>query len=149
MVWSSYGQDGDQGGIFGRLVRTSSLGSDPLRAPFLREEIQIAEVGDGHQRNPLVTADSGGFWTAWETVDANGLSSILSLRRLSADGRPEAPEVRLAAPVGEQRRLVALENPTPESVTVRWWGQDSWGRSFNTSRQEVVTSGALGLIRAE
>src|SRR6185436_862028 len=57
VVWSSFGQDDDQGGIFGRLVRVPGPGTDPLRAPFLGEEIEIGEVREGHQRNPLVVAD--------------------------------------------------------------------------------------------
>lgn len=149
VVWASFDQDGDQGGIFGRLVREPTPGIDPLRAPFLGEEVEIAEVREGHQRNPLVVADDEGFWVAWETVDRSGLSSAVSLRRLGTDGRPGEAEVRLPAPEAEQRRLVALESPTPESVIVRWWGQDAQGRTSDSWRQPVGPRGVLGPVTPE
>lgn len=144
VVWSSYGQDGDRGGIFGRFVRFQGGSSSPLRAPMLGEEVEVAEVRAGHQRHPQVVADAAGYWVAWETVDDNGLSSVLSLRRLGLNGIPEAAEVRIKAPEGEQRRLVGLESPTPESVVLQWWEADAQGRNFYALHQVVGAHGFLG-----
>jgi hypothetical protein len=142
VVWSSYDQDGDRGGIFGRFVHTTGRQSDVVQ-DFFGEEIQITEETAGHQQHPQVVADAGGFWVAWETVDGNGLRSALSLRRLGLDGKPEAREVRLPAPPGEQRKLVAIEGPTPGSVLVRWWGQDARGGQSRDLRQTIGPQGPL------
>jgi uncharacterized protein DUF4038/uncharacterized protein DUF5060 len=143
VVWSSYGQDGDRGGIFGRLVRVPGRNEQPVQ-DNLGEELEITEVRAGHQQHPRVLADAGGFWVAWETVDENGLSSALSVRHLGLNGRPELAEVRLAAEPGEQRKLLSLDNPTPGSVVVRWLRQNARGDLSQSVRQVIGPQGPLG-----
>jgi hypothetical protein len=143
VVWSSYGQDGDRGGIFGRIVKTRVDGGN-VPQDNLGEEIEIAELREGHQQNPQVLADSAGFWVAWETVDDSGMSHELSLRRLGLAGRPEYAEVRLPAESGEQSKLLMLDSPTPGSVVVRWWRQNARGRTEEKLQQEIGPYGPLG-----
>jgi hypothetical protein len=145
VVWSSYGQDGDRGGIFGRLVKVRNRGEDPSQDQ-LGEELEISEERAEDQQSPQILADAKGFWVVWETVDGNGLSRGLSLRRLGLDGHPEAPEVLLPAEVGEQRKLLTLDNPTPESVVIRWWRQDARGGILEKLQQEVGPHGVVGPV---
>lgn len=150
VVWSSYGQDGDRGGIFGRLVSVAGQGqNDPLESYYLGEEFEIAEEREGHQQRPQVLADAGGFWVAWETVDKNGLNSTLSLRRLGMDGKPESEEVRLPAEPGEQRKLLTLDSPTPESVVMLWWRQDARGDLLEPLQQDIGPYGPLGPVQGQ
>lgn len=145
VVWSSYDQDGHRGGIYGRFVHAiRPVGNVPQ--DYLGEEFQIAEETAGHQQHPQVVSDAGGFWVAWETVGDDGLRSTLSLRRLGLAGKPEAPEVQLHAPPGEQRKLVVLEESTPGSVVARWWGQDARGESSRHEHQLVGPEGPLGPV---
>jgi extradiol dioxygenase family protein len=120
-------------------------GDDALPA-YLGEEIEIAEEREGHQQRPQVLADAGGFWVAWETVDENGLSRGLSVRRLGMDGRPEAAEVRLPAEAGEQRKLLTLDSPTPNSVVVRWWRQNVRGSLLEPLQQAIGPHGPSGPV---
>jgi hypothetical protein len=145
VVWSSYGQDGDRGGIFGRLVKTKGHGEDALPA-YLGEEIEIAETREGHQQRPQVLADAGGFWVAWETVDENGLSQGLSVRRLGMDGRPESTEIQLPAEAGEQRKLLTLDDPTPNAIVVRWWRQNVRGGLLESLQQVIGPHGPSGPV---
>jgi hypothetical protein len=145
VVWSSYGQDGDRAGIFGRLVDARGRNEDDVRYG-LGEEAEISEERGGHQQHPQVVADAGGFWVAWETIDDNGLTQGLSVRRLGKDGRPESAELRLPAEAGEQRKLMTLDRPTPDSVVVRWWRQSARGGLLEPLQQVIGPHGALGPV---
>lgn len=145
VVWSSYGQDGDRGGIFGRLVKPRVRSAD-LPQDNLGEEIEITEVREGHQQHPKVLADSGGFWVAWETMGGNGMSRGLSVRRLGMDGRPVATEIQLPAEEGEQRKLLALDSPSPDSVTVRWWRQRADRVILEPVQQVIGPLGPIGPV---
>ena len=147
VVWTSYGQDGDKGGIFGRIVK-AQVDSGDLPLEPLGEEFQIAELRDGHQQNPHVLADAGGFWVAWETVDGSGMTRRLSVRRLGLDGRPEDAEVRLPAGGEEQSTLLMLDTPSPRSVVVRWWRKDARGDLVEKLQQEIGPSGPMGPRKA-
>jgi hypothetical protein len=145
VVWSSYGQDGDRGGIFGRLVRVKNWGDDPS-LDNLGEEFPISEEGAGHQQRPQVVADAGGYWVAWETQDEHEQRRSLSVRRFDLNGRPQMSEVRFTAPAGEQRKLLTLDRPARGSVVLRWWRQDALGGLLEVLEQEVGLLGALGPV---
>ena len=79
VVWDSYGQDGDSGGIFGQRF---GAGGDPIGSEF-----QINTSTTGNQKAPAVAMDeAGGFVVVWhgpgiseedifaQRFDANGLS---------------------------------------------------------------------------
>lgn len=145
VVWSSYGQDGDRGGIFGRFVKMR--GRDGERSQeILGEEFRISESGAGHQRAPQVVADAGGYWVAWETQDEQAQVRDLSVRRLDRSGHPQTSEVRLSAPAGEGRKLLALDRPVHGSVVLRWWRQDARGGVQEILEQEVGPHGVLGPV---
>ena len=60
VVWSSYGQDGDLGGIFGQLFDAKGNATG--------EEFQINTVTAGHQARPqVVYLPGGGFVVGWTT----------------------------------------------------------------------------------
>ncbi len=68
VVWKSDGQDGDRGGIFGRVF-------DPDGNPA-HSEINVTQATAGDQRDPeVVMADSGRFVVSWRTtgVAASGV----------------------------------------------------------------------------
>jgi hypothetical protein len=137
VVWSSFGQDGDRGGIFGRLVT-----QDP-DTPF-GQEFQISEVSAGHQQEAQVVGFAGGYWVAWETVDSGGRVTALSLRHVHRDGRPLGREMRIEASPGEQVRLLDLSDSTPGSVRIGWWRQDRDGNIIGQATQSGRPSGLVG-----
>lgn len=145
VVWSSYGQDGNRGGIFGRFVRVRDRGEDSSQ-DNLGEEFRISEIGAGHQQAPQVVADAGGYWVAWENQDDQAQVRSLSARRFDRYGRPQASEVHLPAAGGEQRKLLALDRPTPGSVVLRWWRQDVRGGLQEVLEQEVGSEDVLGPV---
>ncbi len=143
VVWSSYGQDGDRGGIFGRLVGVKDHGQNAA-SDSLGVEFRVSEETTGHQQKPQVVTDADGYWVAWETLDEQDQRRGLSVRRFDRKGSPQAPEVRLEAPFGEQRQLLTLDRPGPGSVVLRWLRQDAVGRLLEVLEQEVGVDGARG-----
>jgi len=88
IVWES------GGGIVGRRFTTSGVAIDTADQP-------INSTVTGTQRNPAIAADpSGNYVVAWESVDANGLTSRILARRFQG-----------VAPIGSMSDLVV--DPTP------------------------------------
>jgi len=113
VVWSSYGQDGDLGGIFARVFDESLNGQS--------EEVAVNEEWQGHQSRPQVGVDgTGSFVVAWETELATDVPSKISFRRFSASGLPMGPEISVASEEEASLRLVDLAVDSQGEVTIRW-----------------------------
>ncbi len=117
MAWMSYGQDGDRGGIFGRLLNSTG---NPVSTEF-----QINAITAGHQELPQVAALPGGaFAVAWQTTPMGSMSGALSFRVFSNAGHSLTGEIRIPVLPGRFARLVDLA-PTPEGRIQIRWGLDN------------------------
>jgi hypothetical protein len=113
VAWSSYGQDGDMGGIYARLI-------DPTGRP-LTPEFQVNTVTAGHQERPQVTFLPGGaFVVAWQTRPTDAIPGALSFRNFSASGRPLTNEIRIQGQPGVFSRLVDLTSTPTGEIQIRW-----------------------------
>lgn len=134
VAWSSYGQDGDRGGIFGRLF-------DRFGAP-LGEEMRINSVEEGHQVTPLILNDfAGGFVVAWSTAQQEDGVSAISFRRFNREGKPLTDEVRIPGGAASLVRLLDLQISPLGRILLRWEAQATWGRSGAQLRQEFDFGG--------
>jgi hypothetical protein len=88
VVWTTDGQDGDAGGIFGR--RFDASGS-PLGGEF-----QVNTYTTDNQFFPTVASDAAGnFVVVWESGGQDGNSFGVFGRRFGADGDPTTPEFQV------------------------------------------------------
>ncbi|MFY9825605.1 MAG: DUF4038 domain-containing protein [Thermoanaerobaculia bacterium] len=111
VAWMSYGQDGDLGGIVGRLLDSTGK---PASAEFL-----VNTTTAGHQERPQVVALPGGaFVVAWQTRAMSSASGALSFRVFSNAGRSLTDEVRIPVSSGAYVRLVDLAATPAGSVLV-------------------------------
>lgn len=112
IVWSSFGQDGDLGGIFARRFNAS------LMAQGL--EFQVNQTTLGHQEKPQVVLDSAGNWiVAWSTRLGEEGQAAVSWRKISAGGQPILSQQDLV--VSDQpARLVSLQAEPLGGFRVSW-----------------------------
>ena len=99
IVWESYGQDGDRGGIVGRCFRVSPSGLMPVS-----DEFAVNQQQAGHQVTPVVTADgSGGALCVWTSATKG--RNAAAARFFSAPATPATSEF-----------LLSLESDTIEAL---------------------------------
>ena len=136
VVWSSYGQDGDLGGIFGQRF-------DRFGKPT-GEEFAINTEKTGHQAAPQVAFDvAGNFIVAWTTEAGETLPSAISVRRFDRDGKPLADEFRLSSSGDAFVYLVDLVVSAQGDFSVRWAAQDLPNRSHGQFLQQFDAMGRL------
>jgi hypothetical protein len=88
IVWRSYGQDGDGGGIYGQ--RFDSSGNK------LGGEFQANTYTMDDQDYPTVSAlPNGGYIVVWESYGQDGNYDGIYARRYDSAGNPEAAEYQL------------------------------------------------------
>ncbi len=86
VAWHSYGQDGDNRGIFARRYDAAGMPLEP--------EFQVNTFTAGPQYGPSVTLDSrGGFVVTWDSFGADGSSYGVAARRFDAGVQPLGDEV--------------------------------------------------------
>jgi hypothetical protein len=88
VAWTSYAQDGDNGGVFARRY-------DHPGAPLASDE-RVNTTVAGQQHQPKVSATSDGFVVAWAVHD--GSSYGISAQRFAANGTPVGGEIQVVPP---------------------------------------------------
>jgi hypothetical protein len=113
IAWSSYGQDGDLGAIYGRVFDS---GGQPVTAEF-----QINSEPEGHQETPQVAYLPGGnFVIAWPTRSMGDAPGALSFRIFSRNGDALTNEIAIPGQVGVNSRLVDVAATPAGGLRVRW-----------------------------
>lgn len=88
VVWTSEGQDGDGGGVFGRLFDAAAGPVGP--------ELQVNVYTEGSQSLPAVApGPAGGFLVVWSSSGQDGSSSGVYARRFDASGTALGGEVQV------------------------------------------------------
>jgi len=138
VVWSSYGQDGDLGGIYGQLFDSSGK--------VVGEEFPINSVTTGHQARPQVAYFStGGFVVAWTTDAMDSDNGALGLRLFKSNGSPLTGEIRIPGSFSLHPELVALEPDAGGGFSLRWLLRDSAHKTAASYFQRLTSQGlALG-----
>lgn len=134
VAWMSYGQDGDLGGIVGRLLDSTGK---PISGEF-----QINVTTAGHQERPQVAALPGGsFAVAWQTRALGSAPGALSFRVFSNGGRSLTGEIRIPVSTGAFVRLVDLAAIPAGGVRIRWGLDSQQGSSPGLFSQSFSSTG--------
>ena len=136
VVWTSHGQDGDLGGMYGRLLDSSGT---PLTGDF-----RINDVTVGHQEMPQVAyLPGGGFVAAWQTRAMDANPGALSFKVFSAAGSAATPEVRVPGQVGVAvaPRLIDVMPTAAGGLRLRWRLIRPYGGSRALLQQDFNAAG--------
>ncbi|MFL6199374.1 MAG: DUF4038 domain-containing protein [Thermoanaerobaculia bacterium] len=111
VVWTSLGQDGDGGGIFGQFY--DRWGSK------LGDELQVNSSPAGDQSSPRVAADAAGlFVVAWEA--GSGGERRIFARLFDRGGNPLDEDFRVDTIEGYEHYLVDLAFEKGGNLSVEW-----------------------------
>ena len=135
-VWTSYGQDGDQDGVYGRLLdQGCGIQGDEFRVN--------AWTTDDQQAPDIVALDGGGFAVAWSSQDQLGLSTSLDViaRVFDDTGAPVTSEFQVPQATAYGQHSVAITQlPGTETTTgnlvMSWttglaYSSDVYAREFS------------------
>jgi hypothetical protein len=135
VVWSSYGQDGSSGGVFGQ--RYDFAGSP------LGPEFRVNTYTTNTQRRPSVAIDvAGNFVVVWESAGQDGSSYGVFGQRYASSGAPLGPEFRVNTYTTLQQGdpSVAMREPTGDFVVV-WNSNGPDGQDYGVFGQRYAASG--------
>ena len=134
VAWMSYGQDGDLGGIVGRLLDSTGK---PVSSEFL-----VNTTTAGHQERPQVAALPGGaFVVAWQTRAIGSAPGVVSFRVFSNSGHSLTGEIRIPVSVGAFVRLVDLAAVPTGGIRIRWGLDSPQGSSLGLFSQSFSLAG--------
>jgi hypothetical protein len=138
VVWSSYNQDGDLGGIYGQIFDSTGR--------MVGGEFQVHAVTAGNQARPqVVYLPNGGFVVGWTTDAIGDNQGALSLRLFDPNGLPATNEIRFSGSELLHPELVDLE-PTVNGFSLRWLLRDHSRSTVASYLQQLTTQGfALSL----
>ena len=146
VAWSSYGQDGDSGGIFAQRFDRNCL--------EVGGEFQINSQVAGNQTDPdAVMYEEGGFVVGWHGPGLDG--EDVYARRFDAEARPIAQEFRLNTLTDHRQRYPRVADSRTGAFVVVWEterpdGEDvSWaaaGRLYDTNGTPVGNEFLLSQI---
>lgn len=113
IVWTSVGQDGSLGGIYGQLYDATGRRTGP--------EFRVNQYTRGWQQLADVAMDRwGNFVAVWQSQGQDGSSEGVYARRFRADGRPRGGEWRVkSSPLGAQEMPRVAMDPAGDFV-VAW-----------------------------
>jgi hypothetical protein len=135
VVWSSFGQDGDLGGIYGQLY-------DPNGRP-MGGEFQVNSVTAGHQVRPQVTyLVGGGFAVGWTTEALGSELGALSVRVFDRNDLPLTAEIRSPGNTSLHPELVDLEPDPSGGFGLQWQLRDNTRKTIMSYLQHLTAQGA-------
>ncbi len=122
VVWSSYGQDGSEWGLYGQRYDVNGV---PLGSEF---RVNTYIVGD--QCGPSVAQTSDGFVVVWTSFGQDGSISGVYGKRYDANGVPSGGEFRVNTYTANEQAMSFVAQASAGFVVV-WlsWLQDGseWG----------------------
>ncbi|MEN9361964.1 MAG: hypothetical protein RL095_3499 [Verrucomicrobiota bacterium] len=135
MIWSSYGQDGSEWGIFGQRF-TPDLSS-------VGPEFQINTFTEDCQFYPAIYAlGDGGFLVAWTSQQQDGTNSGVYAQRYNAEGHRVGEEFQVCAnPVGDQW-LPSIAKLSDGGFLISWTSDLRDGDSFAICAQRYAADGS-------
>ncbi|MFL6193218.1 MAG: DUF4038 domain-containing protein, partial [Thermoanaerobaculia bacterium] len=133
VVWMSFEQDGDLGGIFGQ--RFDHRGNPE------GGEFQVNTTVAGHQGSPLLaSAANGDFVVAWESEAEGGGKGIFA-QRFSRGGIPDGLEIQVAPPEAGEKALANIEVRSDGGFVVTWYEYNLLGESLGLTTRTFNRSG--------
>lgn len=132
-TWTSYGQDGDMGGIYARRIGESGrLGGG---------EFSVHTTTAGHQGFSQVGADvSGNFVVAWESRQEE--VHTIYFQRFDRQGARLGEETAVVTSTDGLRELVSLNVDPLGDFTVAWQSYDEEGGDLGRYVQKFSSAGS-------
>ena len=135
VVWSSDGQDGSSGGVFGQRY---DFAGTPL-APEFRVNTYTANT----QRRPSVAVEFGGnFVVVWESGGQDGSSYGVFGQRYASTGVPLGPEFRVNTYTTLQQGYPSVAMGLNGDFVVVWNSNGPDGQDYGVFGQRYAASGA-------
>jgi hypothetical protein len=120
VVWSDYGQDGDAGGVYGKVF-------DATGSP-VSGEFQVNQFTTGYQWLPKVAyGGNGDFVVAWESENQDGAGYAVMARRFGSDGTPRANEFQVNQNTAGNQSNVAVAADAAGDFVVTWTSESQDG----------------------
>jgi hypothetical protein len=140
VVWTSFGQDGDQGGIYGQLYDQSGF-TDGF-------EFRVNTTTAGHQGSPLVgMSDDGGFVVAWESDGQDGDGLGIYAQRYDSSGLPVGSELQVNPNAAGDQVLANLTVDAGGGFVVTWYDYDAAGNLLDTAFRSFDNTGQTSKLR--
>lgn len=149
IVWTSVGQDGSGGGVYGQLFGANGK---PIGSEF-----RVNHYTAGWQQLSDVAMDRwGNFVVVWQSQGQDGSSEGVYARRFRSDGRPRGSERRVKSnPLGAQETPRIAMDSAGNFVVVwtDWYSGPSfpdvmarafWANGRPVGKEFIVNSGQLG-----
>jgi hypothetical protein len=134
IAWTSFGQDGDLGGIFAQRIRASG---DPVGPEF-----PVNTTTTGHQGFPQVAASaSGDFVVAWESGEDGSRSEVIYAQRFDRFGNRIGGEIRIDVPIDTFSELVTLAVEPLGAWIVETQRYDALGADLGRFAQRFSSAG--------
>jgi hypothetical protein len=140
VVWESYGQDGDRGGIYGQRFDGSGAALQP--------EFLVNVTTAGVQQRPAVALrpDDGSFVAVWESLGQDGSGSGVYARRYDGSGAPLGSELAVNQWTTGHQEHPAVAMAADGGFLVTWQGLSASGTDTDVyARRYDSSAGAAGL----
>jgi hypothetical protein len=129
VTWSSNGQDGASGGVFGRRYNAAGV---PQGAEF-----QVNSYTTSFQRGSNVAfASSGGFVVAWESNSQDGSGNGVFAQRFDSQGNKLGPEFRVHTATAGQQNSPSVTIDSMDRFIIAWVGPDAQGTGIFAQRYD-------------
>ena len=134
VIWTSWDQDGDLGGIYGQRF-------DSNRNPVSSEFRVNTYTTNRQEWSSVAMADDGTFVAVWQSLDQNGSHYEIYGQRYDSSGNPAGSEflVNTHTTNSQQNPSIAMKNDGSFIVIWSSFGQD--GSEFGIYGQRYDTSG--------
>jgi len=131
VAWTSAGQDGSYGGVFGR--RFDSAGS-PLGSEF-----RINSHTTGDQSSPAIALDAGGnFVVAWSSYNQDGSGSGVFGHRFDPGGSPLGADFQINSYITGTQVSAEIATDASGSFVVVWESNGQDGSSYGVFGQRFA-----------
>jgi hypothetical protein len=136
VVWSSSGQDGSSGGVFGQRYDVFGVPVGP--------EFRVNTYTTNTQRRPSVAIDPGGgnFVVVWESGGQDGSSYGVFGQRYASTGVPLGPEFRVNTYTTLQQGYPSAATGGNGDFVVVWNSNGPDGQDYGVFGQRYASSGA-------
>ena len=137
VVWSSYGQDGSNFGIFGQ--RFASTGA-PLSPEFRVNTYTTNGQFIDPSGNAVAQDAPGNFVVVWTGTLQDGSATGIHGQRFASSGVPLGPEFRVNSYTFGTQEAPAVAGDSAGNFVVVWYGED--GSAFGIFGQRYASTGA-------
>lgn len=132
VIWESFGQDGDDLGVFGRFYSSGGAA--------LGTEFQVNQTYVDSQSSPAVAPSGDGFVVVWEEYDLLDLEDRLVARRYDGAAFPLGDEFRVDSGVAAYHVKPSVSADSGGTFVVAWDDYDDvFAQLVDTSGQLVGT----------